>query len=283
MVKDLGAARKAMEVFPDGRIRVATLGGELVTGWGVLQTSGPLEGRGEGMLGRLQRMKELEKRIREFEKKTSEAEKKLQEMEAGRSALLETRGRVEKELAECEEKIGQAEKQQAKVQFEEEKAEEGIIRNAKERQKLLEEIEGGRDKLGDLRPKTEVLLERREQIEAISSQIQGEVDRLEEEERTKEERVHQLNLSMVRLRGEAKNLDYDIERSNGLIQEIENTIEQRSQEIEKAEGGIERYEEEAGRNEKALETDFSEKEIQENQQRRTSRYCYFGRYQRCHR
>jgi chromosome segregation protein len=127
----------------------------------------------------------------------------------------------------------------------------------------LEAIERVKENLENLRPQMETLLEKREQIELISSQIQREVDGLEKEESVKGEEVHRLNIAVVRLNGEASNLDYDIERSRGLIQDIKTTIEQRSQEIESSERGIENYEKETDQNEKALVEDFSEKEVLE--------------------
>lgn len=262
VVGDMDAARKVVKVFKTRGVRVATLQGELVTAWGVFQT-GEVTRKDGGLVGRLERIKELEKGIRDLGKKISELQKLLREKEARCTSLMKEKERVEKNLSEIEERVGTAEKQQAKIQFEGEKAEEGILENGKERQRLLEAIKMVKDNLENLRPQMETLLEKREQIELISSQIQREVDGLEKEESVKEEEVHRLNISVVRLNGEASNLDYDIERSRGLIQDIKTTIEQRSQEIESSERGIENYEKETDQNEKALVEDFSEKEVLE--------------------
>jgi len=264
IVNDLDTARKAVVDFAGSGIRAATLHGELVTAWGVIQTV-TIPQMGGGMVGRLQRIKELERQLHLLQEKMSEAERNLRESEEKQEAVLKKKAELEKNLATSEEKIGDAEKKQARVQFEGESAEKGLRLNVEERQKLLEEIEKGRDSLENVRPQIEALLEKREHIEELSNQIQTSVDRLEEEEKDKEEEVHRLNLSLVRLNGEARNLDYDIEHSRGLIQEIESTIGQRSQEIGKAEEDIIHYEEETGKNENALIEDFSEKEVFEKQ------------------
>jgi chromosome segregation protein len=119
--------------------------------------------------------------------------------------------------------------------------------------------------LDDVRPRMETLFEKREQIEAVSNQMQNDVDRLEAESVDKEEEVHRLNLSVVRLNGEAKNLDYDIERSKGLIKEINQTIEQRKQEIVDAKNAIQQQTEETRENEASLVGYFTIKEKQEKE------------------
>ncbi|MCJ7813180.1 chromosome segregation protein SMC, partial [bacterium] len=88
--------------------------------------------------------------------------------------------------------------------------------------------------------------------------------RLEKEGKIKEEEVHRLNLSVVRLKGEANNLDYDIQRSQDLVKDIQTTISQREQEIVEANEQIEQYEKETGQNEKVLREDFSIKEKHES-------------------
>ena len=264
VVKDLEAAQKAASTFTDGGVRVATLEGEMMTDWGVLQT-GQSSAEDVGMVGRRQQIEELEQRLKKHKKKSSAGKKYIEEREAQLASLIRGLEKIKIDLAEIEEKVADVDRQQARNQFEMERAEEGIRDNGEERQKLLEEIERGRESLENLRPRMDGLLEKREQIEAVSGQFQEEVDRLEKEEGTKEKEVHQLNLSVVRLKGEAKNLDYDIERSQKLIEEIKATIEQRSQEIVKAEEQILHYEEETSQNEKKLVDDFSEKEAQDSQ------------------
>ena len=266
VVRDLDGAQRAIDVLPDGMFRVATLTGELLTMWGEFQSVGP-RGEEEGLVGRQQRMTELEKRIENLKKKIADEDAFLRAEEKKRASLLDEKGTLEKNIGLLDQKILEAEKQQAQVRFEGKKAEEGIEENGKERQKLLEEIEKGKDRLEDLRPQMDALVEKREQIETVSGQIQTEVDRLENEERKMEEEVHRLNLSVVRLNGEAKNLDYEIDRSQKLIEEIETTRTQRSGEIKDAEKEIVRYEEEVGVNEKALREDYSAKEDKDCQLR----------------
>jgi len=262
IVKDLDAAQKAADAFPDGGFRVATLEGELITGWGVLHSGKPAS-EDVGMVGRMQQIEELEKRLKKRKSKLTADRKHQADLETQLTSLIQEFDEVKKDLAVLDEKIVDAEKQQARVQFEKERADEGIQGNAKERQKLLAEIEKGRESMDNLRPRMEHLLEKREQIEVVSGQFQEEVDRLEVEEGKKEKEVHQHNLTVVRLKGEAKNLDYDIERSEKLIEEIIATIQQRSDEIVKGDEQIQQYMAEKEKNEKTLVDDFAEKEKQE--------------------
>jgi len=260
VVKDLESARKVSEEWSDGSVRVATLDGELITGWGAIHTAEPDSGSRVGIVGRRQQMEELQQRIQKYNKRLSDTKKRLDENSAKLTSLTEEEEQVLKFLNDINQKITLADMEQARLQFEMEKATEGIGANGIERKKLLEEIERGRESLENLRPRMDALVDERERIESQTSQIQEEVDGLEKAEGIKEKEVHQLNLSVVRLKGEAKNLDYDIERSQKLVQEIEATIQQRSQEIVKAEEQGERYKNEMAQNEEALVSDFTEKE-----------------------
>lgn len=82
-----------------------------------------------------------------------------------------------------------------------------------------------------------------------------------------EDEVHKLNIMVVRLNGEAQNLDYDIERSKKLIQEIEGTITQRLAEIDQAKRDIERQTAETAELEQSLVRDFNEKDAMEKLKR----------------
>ena len=263
VVRDLNTAQKAMDHFSGSQIRIATMQGELVTEWGIFQTSGYLE-EDRAVVGRLQRMGELEEIVKKLREKVAGAEKQLQQNEANYQILSEEKEKVEKKLKEIEEKVQQFEKEQAKIHFEWEKAGENIHKNVDERKKVLEEIEKAKDIFENIKPQVEALLEKREQIEVTADQIQSEVDRLEKEGKIKEEEVHRLNLSVVRLKGEANNLDYDIQRSQDLVKDIQTTISQREQEIVEANEQIEQYEKETGQNEKVLREDFSIKEKHES-------------------
>ncbi|MFC1502669.1 hypothetical protein ACFL6A_04595, partial [bacterium] len=223
-------------------------------------------GEGEGgMIGRRQRIEEYTGRIEKLEKDLAKSKEQRVVAEEKHQKLLDEKDSLEKSLMQVEEKILEEEKKRSKIEFETEKAEEGLQKNVEERQKLLDEIEKGKQGLDNVHPKMETLLESREQIEAVSSQIQNELDRLETEEVEKEQEVHRLNLSVVRLNGEAKNLDYDIERSEGLIKEIGNTITQRLQEIEDAGKTIKQQTEETEKNESSLVQFFTKKEKQEKE------------------
>jgi len=262
IVNDLDAAQNVLSAHADQRFRIATLTGELLTDWGMVQ-SVKADDQEVGMIGRQQRIKELEDKIQSLKKKLDDSKKNLDKNESKRDNHIQENNRIERELTEALQQISDVEKEGARIQFEQETANEGLKKNVEERQKLLAEIETCRDRLENVRPRMEALVEKREKVENESAKIQVDVDHLEEEERVQEEAVHRLNLTIVRLNGEAKNLDFDIERSQSLIKEINETIIQRKQEIEEAKITIEKYKTETSANEKALINDYKEKEERE--------------------
>ncbi|MBN2028741.1 chromosome segregation protein SMC [bacterium] len=266
IVQDLNTAQKAIDHISDGQVRLATLQGELVTKWGVFQ-AGSDSGDDHQRVGRLQRMHELEENVKQLQESKAVSEKQLTHYENRFQTLSEEKVGLQTRLTDIEETINKTEKEQAKINFEWEKAGESIHKNVDERKKLLIEIEKAKDILENIHPQIETLLEKREQIEAISGQIQAEVDRLENEEKLKEEEVHRLNLSVVRLKGEAGTLDYNIERSQGLIEDLQTTITERKNEIDSSKEQIERYEKETVQNEKILTEHFAMKGKVESQLR----------------
>ncbi|HEX9934715.1 MAG TPA: hypothetical protein VGB38_05910, partial [bacterium] len=266
VVFDLDAAKSVLEGPENRRIRAVTLEGELVSNWGIVQI-GESQREDIGLVGRHQRIRELENRIQSLADRIVESEKRLAEKEARKNGLVDERSRLEKQLKSVGENKNQIEKQRDKLLFEKEKSEEGLKKNAEERQKLLSEIEVGKEALENQRPQMETQLDQREKIEGITAQIQTDVDHLEAEEKKMEEEVHKLNIASVRLNGEAQNLDYEIERSLKLIQEIETTSAQRLADIEESKKEIERTQAEGRENEKRLLDEFSKKENLEKRNR----------------
>lgn len=259
IVEDLDAARNALPHVKGQAVRIATLQGEMITAWGVLQTS-ETPGKDGGMIGRKQRIAELELQIQKIKQRLSDTQSQVTSQEARRSSLVDEVRKLNQSLREAENAYRTVEQRHAKIEFEIESAGNGLQKNREERSRLLQEIESGREELENLRPRMDAVTERREEIDRVSSQIQTEVERLEEEEKVMEDEVHRHNLAMVRLKGEARNLEYDIERSETLVQETENTIDQRSLEIEDAKREIEKQKTVIVENEATLVQDFADKE-----------------------
>jgi chromosome segregation protein len=263
VVKDLKTARSLISEINDALIRVVTLDGELFTSWGYLRTRETAT-RDTGMVGRQQRIRELQHQVDEIRKRLKKGEKLISRESERLGSLQQELQDLERAFAEIETEVIGIEKLRDKSQFEMEQAEAGLERNASERTKLLGDIEKGKEGLENIRPKMEALHEERERIEQQTHHVQSEVDHLEQEEASMEEEVHRQNLAVVRLNGEAKNLDYDIDRSKKLIEEIENTIGQRTQEIEEAKENIVRLKAEAENHEKQLLEDFKSRDEKEN-------------------
>jgi len=262
VVKDIGSARLAIESAGTPGMRVATLDGELITSWGSVHVSDKA-GKDSSLVGRIQRIKELEQEVESLKSQVGNLKdiisKREKELEETKKSIAES----ENSLSEIKERLRKSEYDYSRIEFESQKAEEGLKANALERQKLLKEIEESKEEIENIRPEIEKLLDQREQIDHESARIQSEIERLEEEEHAKEEEVHKLNLALVRLKGDAKNLDYDIERSKSLIEEIKSTIEQRFSEISESEAEIERLSKNGEETSRALEQDFIEKEKQD--------------------
>jgi chromosome segregation protein len=262
IVQDLEAAHRVVEAMTGSKIRAATLDGEIITDWGVLENN-PAVSQDTGLVGRKQRILELEEQIDALSGKLAETEKHLAVQDEHRMKFQKEKEELDRSLKELETRILSAEKQRTKTQFEGEKTRDGLLKNAEERGKLLKEIEKCNETLENLRPRLASLIEERERTETLAGHIQIEVERLEGEEKRMEEEVHKLNIAVVRLNGEAQNFDYEIDRSQKLTAEIEATIGQRLAETEQAKLDIERQTSETAQLEQSIIRDFQEKDERE--------------------
>jgi len=259
IVQDLEAARRTVESMAGSGVRAATLDGEIVTDWGVLENN-PASAQDAGLIGRKQRILELEEQIKALSQKLSETERHLAGQEEQRAGFQREKEELDRSLKDLEGRILTVEKQRTKTQFEGEKTRDGLRKNSEEREKLLKEIEKCHETLENLRPRLGSLVEERERTDTLAGHIQAEVERLEGEEKRMEEEVHKQNIAMVRLNGEAQNFDFEIDRSKKLIAEIEATIGQRLAEIEQAKLDIERQTAETVNLEQSMIRDFQEKD-----------------------
>ncbi|NQT24184.1 chromosome segregation protein SMC [candidate division KSB1 bacterium] len=262
VVKDMESAENILSATPKIALRIVTLDGELITAWGAIQTREAKE-QDSGLIGRKQRLEELERQIQSRSATSTKNESILKSLQEKEQILLQKTASSTQSLAALDSKLLETEKSRASLQYGLNRNEEGLKKNSDERSRLLTEIESGREGLENLRPKMEALTDNRESMEEATILIQNEVERLEDEERIMEEEVHKHNLAVVRLTGDAKNLDYDLERSSRLIEETEKTIEQRGLEIKEADESITKQTLETEENEKLLLQEISEKEKQE--------------------
>ena len=140
IVEDMESARLAIESSVMRGMRAATLEGELITSWGGVY-SGDKTGQDSTLVGRVRRIKELEKEIESLKKKVGSLKntigKKEDELEETKKLIAES----DKNLSEIKEKLRKTEYDYSRIEFESQKAEEGLKSNAVERQKLLKEIE----------------------------------------------------------------------------------------------------------------------------------------------
>lgn len=262
IVSDMKNARKLIESVEDVRFRVATLKGELVTGWGSVHTCEAGE-RDGGMIGRKQRVSELEVQYKNIELEIQKEKKDSTDFIDKRISLLKRKEQNDKFLSEVQEKILKVQKIIDQAQFEREKAEQSLRANISERKNLLEEIDKAEKDLENVRPRIEKLMDKREIIENLADRVQNDVEKLEEQENIMEEEVHRLNLSLVRLKGEARNLDLEIERSEKLSKEIKTNIDNRNNEIVSFKSLIRENEKNVKENEDSVAGNFLKKESEE--------------------
>jgi len=259
IVGNIEDAKKVIETNPKSHFRVATIKGELVTSWGTIHTSDDQD-KDTGLIGRKQRLQELEKEYKKLTVSIKNNTMKITELEKNKKAVETEKNKTEVSLSELRDTISTVKEHLAKITFEKQKTEENLNQNIKDKQTLLEEISSTEKKIDTIHPQMEKLAETRETVENDTDKIQKEVDQLEKQEQTMEDEVHRLNLSVVRLKGEARNLDLEIERSERLIQDIELNIKERNQEIKDSNATITEIKKSINENEETVVEHYTEKE-----------------------
>jgi chromosome segregation protein len=258
IVKDLAAAEHLMDQYKNLPFRIVTLDGHLIAEWGIHQAR--LDKNDSGVLGRLDRIKKLERDIEYLKSRIEGHQKLLKEKEKKLKQVKENKTDLDKQFKQSSQSLIDIEKRSDQIQFEIDRADEGLGKNTGARKDLLKEIENSKVLIEKIRPRMDALSDQREELEISTAQIQAEVDRLEEDETNMEEEVHRLNLQLVRLKGDAKNLDYDIERSGMLVKELGETVSLREEETLTAAGEIKIQQDTLKRNTSALGEDFLNKE-----------------------
>lgn len=229
--------------------RIITLDGYLQSSSGFLRGGSKKPGEG-GYINKKSQIAELEREISTLQDELKQVEEqhnqKQQELnlihiDDDRKAVKA----VEKEMTSIEMRIAQ-------LEFEKKRANDGLERNRLEINTVQDEIVVMGDQHQKLGDDLALLEERKSQKEIELENAEQLLEQTELAWTDKAKKVNELEIKVVKLQGEIKNLSRDLERAEERRKDIDLTLERRDSEIKHAQTEIYRLENESAEIEKQI-------------------------------
>jgi chromosome segregation protein len=224
-----GSLEEAKRVISDlAGVRCVTVEGEIVGTAGVVRGGGLRQDEG-GFIGKREQVGELEADVArlksEFESVRGERASKLREYEAldlkpHRDAVKA----IERDMTAVEMRIAQ-------VEFEKKRANDSIERNLIEVADLNVGVEEARKESGSMDEELSSLERAKLELESQTVLASGELEALEREWEERSKRASDLEIKLVTLQGEQRNIERELEYTQNALLEGRTAIGRRDQDI----------------------------------------------------
>jgi chromosome segregation protein len=209
-------------------IRCITLDGEVLTSSGLMRGGGVRTDEA-GLLGKEAQVEAMRQEIDTLQKELNDVTKQLENKTADYerfdiSPLKLAVKNIEKEMTAVEMQIAQFE-------FEKKHAQEGIERNQQQQEVLQGEIQNlerlNETVLNEIRE----LEQEKIDLESRATTSAGHLEVIEYQYAEKTKAVNEVEVHVITLQGDIRNVERDLERNQATLQDIQVTIERREHEI----------------------------------------------------
>lgn len=262
IVENFSIAKKLAPVFSNQDIHLVTLSGELIFSWGGIK-GGKKHSETESLIGRQDQLRKLNQQLDKLQNELNAAEQQLKQLEIQRAENNRRKVETEQKAKQIQEQLSKSQLEIAQIDYRIQQANERIELIVNEQAKLTAEYEKNNlehQKLeSQLRTTTEA-------HSAMNQQFKGQrkdIDEIEISRSRQAEEVNQLNLKIVELNGNERNLWRELEQTENLAREYENTIKNREQELIKIDEQREQLDARIEELSELLATDYSAKEVSE--------------------
>lgn len=216
-------------------VRCITLDGQVMTSAGIVR-GGSVRSDEAGHLGKETQLEVLQQEVDQLQQElndvTKQVESKTVEYEQFDSSPYKNAVKsIEKEMTSIEMQIAQ-------LEFEKKHAQEGIERNQQQIDFLKAEINELEQQHRTTVQALADLEEEKINIEAQTTTASGHLDVIEYQFAEKTKKVNELEIKVITLQGDVRNIERDLERNQATLQDIQVTIERRNQEISWAQDEI---------------------------------------------
>ncbi|HOJ05752.1 MAG TPA: chromosome segregation protein SMC [Bacteroidota bacterium] len=226
IVRDAETAHRCVREYAD--LRCVTMGGDVFDSHGLVRGGSHSQDEGS-MIGKKDQIATLSKEVEALKARLLENQVELEELNAEYSGIdlrhfADNMKQTQQELSAHERRIAQ-------MVFEKEKFERQLQKNGEERQRLDDERRALLQRVAELEPQLEILLQEQR---AVEDEVQVEAEALVELEKTynrSNEELNQANVAVVQKRGEIQNLRSEFDRLSTALHDTEQTLQRASEEV----------------------------------------------------
>ncbi|MCU0642873.1 MAG: chromosome segregation protein SMC [bacterium] len=262
LVEDFKTARGLAEKFANHAVHLITLAGEILFDWGGIK-GGRKSAASESLVGRQGKLQQLKADAAHLNDEISNHEKRLKSLESQRAENIRSKLDVAQQLKNSREQLSQARLQISQLEYRITQQQERINSITAELARLNQQYETNSVQKQEIEKD---LHETSAAYENINEQITGHQERIDTQDQDRNDqaaKVNQLNLKLVELTGNERNLVRELEQTRKSIDETEAAIKNRDQELFKFEDQKSQIEVRMEELSELLSNDYSLKETSE--------------------
>ncbi len=262
IVQNIETARIMARQLSSEKIQLVTLDGESIFTWGAIR-GGKKEVDSDGLIGRQDQLQRLSHQVEILQNELRVAEKKLRDHEGHRAENIRKKNENVESIKNLQDQVSKSQMELSQIEYRIYQAEERITQIEEEKQgikdqqqKMLEQYESLD---AELQRHTKIQNEKSEQIKIQQLQV----DEYDRQRRELADKVNKLNLRVVELTSNERNLAREHEQTLAFLKEDEAAITSREQTLVDNEAQREKLESRIDELGELLSTDYSEKELVE--------------------
>ena len=226
------AAKVAQQV---AGVQCVTLEGEIATGIGITKGGSRRQDEG-GTIGKKAQMEQLALEIGTLQNDLEALRSRREDIQSQHDSLdlrsfTDAVKSIEKEMNGVEMKMAQ-------LQFEKKRAGDIIAKNKEEIETLATEVSALSAEIADGEPPLEVSRQEKTEVERNVGAISNEIEALEREYAGHSRIVNDLEITIVKLKGELQNARNDLQRADATIADIHETLGRRENDVRQAQEDI---------------------------------------------
>ncbi|UCE04873.1 MAG: chromosome segregation protein SMC [bacterium] len=263
VVKNLTIAKELASELSGQGIHIVTPSGEIIFSWGGIK-GGQKYSESESIIGRQDQLQNLNRQIDELHQELSSLEKKLKDLQVQRMENGHQKDETAQKVRQIQEQLSQFRMQSSQVDYRIYQANNRLDLIDKEQVQLTEEFEKNSEQHQKLEQALRTIAEVHSVMNEQFKGHQKDIDEIEKSWGIQANKVNQLNLRIVELTGNERNLKREYEQVENQIREHENTIKNREQELIKSDEQRVQMEARIDELSELLASDYSTKEESEN-------------------
>ncbi len=233
VVQDLQTAQRLFDDFDDHPINLVTLGGEVMSHWGLVRGGGQNKNQAE-FIGRQEQLEKLEHEILQIREGIEKRSRTMSELQEDAHAFKIDAENVEKQIQESEESLANKRIELGRLNYEQQSLDEARDKRDQERQRLLQAInELGRN-LEQQSFGTEDLQAKRQKLIQEATEKGEKVKELEKQVNSFGADVQAVSVELARVQSNFEATQRERESISRQIRETEALIDTRADETERA-------------------------------------------------